>query len=318
MKYYIGYDIGGTKCAVVLGNDEGAILERKEFPTLVERGWRECIKELFETSDKVIGSVGLDKISAFGVSCGGPLDSRTGVIMCPPNLPDWDDLHITEMITERYNKPARLQNDANACAIAEWKYGAGKGYSNMIFLTFGTGMGAGLILDGRLYVGTNDLAGEVGHIRLSEDGPIGFGKAGSFEGFCSGGGIAQLGKREATKLIEKGIYPAFCADGNIDAVTTKAINIAATNGDKVAIELLEQSGRMLGAGLSILIDILNPELIVIGSVFARARQFLEPAAMEIIEREAIALSVQHCKLVPAGLGESIGDIAAITVATGEY
>ena len=132
---------------------------------------------------------------AIGITCGGPLDSKKGLIMSPPNLPKWDKIPITKIIEDNFNVPVFLQNDANACALAEWRFGAGKGTNNMIFLTFGTGLGAGLILDGRLYAGTNNLAGEIGHIRLAKDGPLGYDKKGSFEGFCSGAGIARLAKK---------------------------------------------------------------------------------------------------------------------------
>src|SRR5690606_15592063 len=141
-------------------------------------------------------------LAAIGISCGGPLDSRRGVILSPPNLPGWDRIPVVEVFQQAFKVPVALQNDANAGALAEWLWGAGRGSHNMIFLTFGTGMGAGLILNGQLYSGTNDLAGEVGHIRLAPDGPVGYGKAGSFEGFCSGGGIKQLATDRAKMALK--------------------------------------------------------------------------------------------------------------------
>jgi glucokinase len=147
------------------------------------------IKLLVETLDGLVERLNIKSaIRAIGISCGSPLDSQKGLILSPPNLPNWDCVDIIAPF-KKYQVPVGLQNDANACGLAEWKWGAGKGYQNVIFLTFGTGMGAGLILNGKLYTGTNDMAGEVGHIRLKEDGPIGYGKKGSFEGFCSGGGL---------------------------------------------------------------------------------------------------------------------------------
>lgn len=314
MPYFIGYDIGGTKCAVILGNEKAQVLERIAFDTRPERSWRAVVDELFSVTDALLARN--EDIEAFGISCGGPLDSRRGIIYSPPNLPGWDAVPICDVVTERYHKPCRLQNDANACALAEWKHGAGKGAQNMIFLTFGTGMGAGLILNGSLYVGTNDLAGEVGHIRLEKDGPLGYGKHGSFEGFCSGGGIADMAATRARELSACGIRPAFIKDNG--SITTKDVALAAAAGDKEALKILEKSGKMLGQGLAILIDILNPELIVIGSVYARAREFLHPFAEEIIKREALPLAASVCKIVPAALGEAIGDIAALTVAADRY
>ena len=194
MKYRLlaGVDIGGTKCAVTLGLPESGgivIKDKLRFPTTdVEGTIRDIKSALREVMER--NGLGSEGISAIGISCGGPLDSRTGVIMSPPNLPGWDNIPIVRILSEEFEVPAAVHNDANACALAEWLFGAGKGTRNMVFMTFGTGLGAGLILDGKLYTGTNDNAGELGHIRLEGFGPVGYGKAGSFEGFCSGSGIA--------------------------------------------------------------------------------------------------------------------------------
>lgn len=180
----------------------------------------------------------------------------------------------------------------------------------MIFLTFGTGLGAGLILDGKLYSGTNDNAGEVGHIRLEDDGPEGYNKKGSFEGFCSGGGIAKLGEIYTEKAIKNGIVPSF-AGGKISA---KTIAEAADNGDETAIEIYKVCGEKLGKGLAVLIDILNPERIVIGSIFARSENLLWQYAKEVIDNEALTVSASVCEVVPATFGDKVGDYAAIGVA----
>ena len=192
----LGFDIGGTKCAVITAEWDGktiSILEKKKCETRRNVAPEEIIEELITMADGILDT----KPDAIGISCGGPLDSKRGVIMSPPNLPGWDNVEIVKQIKEHYGVKPVLQNDANACAVAEWKFGAGKGSNNMVFMTFGTGLGAGLILDGKLYCGTNDNAGELGHIRLEKFGPVGYGKIGSFEGFCSGGGIAQLGYQKA-------------------------------------------------------------------------------------------------------------------------
>jgi len=181
VKEYWGLDIGGTKTAFIRGDGEGHILSRQEMTTRSAENWEALLLAL-------LPKVGQPQ--AIGVSCGNPLDSEKGLIISPPNLPGWDNVPITAWLSERYHAPAYLENDANACALAERRFGAGKGCRNMIFLTFGTGFGAGLILDGRLYRGTNVMAGEIGHVRYAQGGPEGYGKAGSYEGFCSGGGTS--------------------------------------------------------------------------------------------------------------------------------
>jgi len=185
----------------------------------------------------------------------------------------------------------------------------------MIFLTFGTGMGAGLILDGRLYAGTNDMAGEVGHVRLAPDGPVGYGKVGSFEGFCSGGGIAHLARTLAEQHLATGDPPAFCPTRDeLPLVTAERVGQAAQQGDPLAQEIFEIVARRLGQGLALLVDILNPERIVIGSIYGRQRALLEPVTLHMLHEEALPIALSVCEIVPAGLGEQIGDLASLSVA----
>ena len=319
MKKFIGIDIGGTKCAATLGESEGenikiAAKERFETPA---RNPQETIKKLFEATDAILKEKNLSAadIAAFGISCGGPLDSKRGIIQNPPNLPAWDNIKICDAFSERYGVPCGLQNDANACALAEWKFGAGRGFDDIAFLTFGTGLGAGLILDGRLYCGANDNAGEIGHIRLGIFGPVGYGKRGSFEGFCSGAGIAKIAKDKVLEQLQMGRRPTICPDADkLDSLNAKIVADAADAGDKLALEIYAESGRMLGLGLSVIIDILNPQRIIIGGIFTRSRNLLWQHAVEVLEREALPSAISACEIVPAELGEFIGDYAALSVA----
>ena len=311
--YILGIDIGGTKCAVVTGEWNGekiTLLKKSVCKTELNISAEEMLLRIFDMAEGILTK----KPDAIGISCGGPLDSSKGVIMSPPNLPGWDNVEIVRLTEERFGAPTKLQNDANACAMAEWKFGAGKGCENIVFMTFGTGLGAGLILDGRLYEGSNGNAGEVGHIRLDADGPIGYGKRGSFEGFCSGGGIARLGIEMAREAQKDGISPAYLKDGDEGSVTAKAIAEAAESGDITAIEVYKKSGKYLGKGLSVIIDILNPERIIIGGVYARSGHLLWESAKEELTREALGESLGCCSVVSAALGEEIGDYAALATA----
>jgi len=312
--YILGFDIGGTKCAVItaeVNDGDIKILEKEKCPTDRSIPPTEMIEKLINLADSII----TQKPESIGISCGGPLDSKKGVIMSPPNLPEWDNVEIVKQIEEHYGCPAHLQNDANACAVAEWKFGAGKGCENVVFMTFGTGLGAGLILDGKLYSGTNDNAGELGHIRLDRFGPVGYGKAGSFEGFCSGNGIAQLGYTLALEKVQRGEYPMYFTPGmTADDINAKTVADAADAGDETAIEVYRTCGEYLGKGLSIVIDLLNPEVIVIGSVFARSHNLLWESTKKVIDKEALNIAAECCRVVPAELGEQIGDYAAIATA----
>ena len=325
--YLIGIDIGGTKCAVILGKaidksdplaEEPVIIDKIKFPTT--KNPMEVIEKLCENTDAIMdrNSIAAVDVACIGINCGGPVDSRNGIILSPPNLIGWDEIHIVEIFEKRFGIKSKLQNDANAGALAEWLYGAGKGCRNMMFITFGTGFGAGLILDGRLYSGTSDMAGEVGHVRLAEHGPVGFGKEGSCEGFCSGGGIVQIARTKVLEKLQMGQEVSFCKTiDEIDNLTAKIIGDAAEAGDELGLEIYKISGIHLGKALSIFIDILNPEVIAIGSIFARSTEILWPHAKKVIEKETLIHSRKVCSVVPAALGEKIGDLEALSIAAYE-
>lgn len=315
-KNILGIDIGGTKCAISYGiyaKEQINIVDKEIFQTTKKN---ETINTLLQKMASMINRYKLDKtqISSIGISCGGPLDSKHGIIMSPPNLLDWKNVPIVEIIEKKFQIKAQLQNDANACALAEWKFGAGRGTSNMIFLTFGTGLGAGIILDGKLYTGTNDNAGEIGHIRLSEFGPVGYGKKGSFEGFCSGGGISQLARDFVYERIQMGQNVSWCDRNKINEITAKQVAEAAYNGDPLALQIYKTSAKFMGRGLSILIDILNPEIIVLGGIYTRNETMMNSTVVEYISKEALTLSAGVCQIKSAELEENIGDYGALSVA----
>lgn len=314
-NYFLGYNIGGTKCSVVLGDDNFNIYEKIEFPTKTERGYEKILDDFKDITYDLFKKYDREKLKKIGISCGGPLDSKKGIIYSPPNLPGWDAVPIVDFFSKEFNVKVEMQNDANASALAEWLMGAGSDTENMVFLTFGTGMGAGLILNGRLYSGTNDLGGEVGHIRMAEVGPVGFGKAGSFEGFCSGSGIAQLAQDIAREKLNNGDSVGFCkSKSKIDTITAKSVFEAAHSGDETALNIVEITATYLGKGLAIIIDTLNPEKIVIGSIYARNEDLFKPHVEAVLNREAIPEAKAVCKIVPASLGEKIGEYAALCVA----
>jgi glucokinase len=314
---WIGVDIGGTKTAVVLCAEPPVIVQRIAFPTLPESGPDRCLTLICQTIHKLIATHHLrpGQIEAIGISCGGPLDRKLGLIQSPPNLPTWNDVPIVRELQDEFRVACRLENDANAGAVAEHRFGAGKGVQNMIFLTMGTGLGAGLIIGGRLFHGSSDMAGEIGHVRMTATGPMGYNKAGSVEGWASGGGIAQ----QATARVE-----AAMANGEVTSLaghlatnrilTAKDVADAARQGDALAQQIVSETGTRLGEALAILVDVLNPELIVMGGIAMRMGEALLVPARAAMEREALPAAAQVCRIVPAALGERIGDIAAACVA----
>lgn len=313
MHRVIGLDVGGTKCAVLTADvgEKIRIHSKIRFETRTDLGFFYAKEHLFAAvRESIAGSDA--PVEAIGVSCGGPLDSRAGVVQSPPNLPGWDDVPIVRMLQDEFGIPAFLQNDANACALVEWKIGAGRGAENMIFLTMGTGMGAGIIAEGRLLRGRSDMAGEVGHIRLAKHGPVGYNKEASFEGFCSGGGIARYAGILRSGWTAAGETVAWAESD--DALTTKALAGYANAGDLHAVRVFEAVGEKLGEAIAILADTLNPEMVVIGSVFMRCENLLSEAMWRAIRREALPHTANVLKVVPARTGEQIGDFAALMVA----
>ena len=269
----LGIDVGGTKCAIIYGikeNDELHIIDKKKFDTTTVD---ETIDRILCETEKMMNLHQLTPTNtkAIGICCGGPLNSETGIVMSPPNLPGWDNIPIV-------------------------------------------GLGAGLILNGKLYTGTNDNAGELGHIRLSDFGPIGYGKKGSFEGFASGGGIAQLSKMYVMEKLQTGQKVEWCTLQELDQLTARKVAEEAAKGDKLAQSIYETSAIYLGKGLSMVIDILNPEVIVIGGIYTRNKNMMEPIMQKIIDQEALSCANRVCKVKPAALGEQIGDYAALSVA----
>ena len=313
MRRIIGLDIGGTKCAVLTADcgEEIRILNKIRFDTRSELGFAYTRERLFEAVRASIAASDRP-VEAIGISCGGPLNSRAGVIQSPPNLPGWDDIPLVQMLEDEFAVPAFLQNDANACALVEWTMGAGRGCENMVFLTMGTGMGAGIIAEGRLLRGRCDMAGEVGHVRLAADGPVGYGKAGSFEGFCSGGGIARLACRMRREWTAAGNAPVWSESD--DALSTRALANYAKNGDAHALKVFEAAGEKLGCALALLADVLNPEIVVIGSVYVRCEALLREPMWRAIRREALPQTADCLRVLPAQTGEQIGDLAALMVA----
>jgi glucokinase len=308
-KAYLGVDVGGTKTAVILSVRPPETLGRIEFATLPDQGPERALQLIVESARSLLAQHGLG-VKAMGVSCGSPLDRVKGIIQAPPNLSTWVDVPIRSFLEEAFDAPCRVENDANAGAVAEHRFGAGVGAGHMVFLTLGTGLGAGIIANGSLYLGANGDAGEIGHVRLSPTGPVGYHKAGSIEGWSSGGGIAQLAARV---LARPGRSSRLHAVAN---VTARDVGLAAQAGDAVARSILHRSGERLGQTLAMLMDVLNPQRIVLGGLAWRMGEPLLAPMRRVMEREALPQTLRACEVVPAALGEKIGDVAAMCVAMG--
>jgi glucokinase len=314
----VGVDIGGTKTAVVLSVEPPAIVRRIAFPTNADEDPMPTLARMIEAIREVLSAEQLVSadLQAIGVSCGSPLDEISGVIQSPPNLPAWKDVPIKNILEDEFKVECFLGNDANAGALAERAFGAARGTQNMVFLTMGTGIGAGLILNGQLYQGASKLAGEIGHVRLSQSGPIGHNKNGTVEGWVSGAGMAREARRIVKMEIALGgsTLLASCLEKDGDALSARDVWNAAQAGDHLARNLVTTTGERLGEAMAILVDVLNPECIVVGGLAVRMGEALLGPARAVVAREALGGSSDVCRIVAAELGEQIGDVAALCVA----
>ena len=318
--HVVGIDIGGTKLATVVADSTGHILSKVRKPTFAERGPEYALQLLSDMVRESIELTGLKQnaISAMGVSCGGPLDTKTGVVYSPPNLPGWDALPLKAKLESEFQIPVTIENDANASALAEYRFGGGRGYDVLLYMTMSTGIGGGIVINGQIYHGANDSAGEVGHQILLPDGPLcGCGKRGCLEALCSGPAIArraqaairkqlETGKTETTELLK-------LTDGCIETVKSEHVLAAARTGDALALQLVDETAYYMGWGIANLVNILNPDIVLLGTIAIAAGDLLLDPIRKTVAKFAMTRPAEAVKIEPAQLGETLGDLAAIAL-----
>jgi glucokinase len=307
----------------VLATREGEILHKVRRPTDAHRGSAFGVARLIEMLHETIactnakGVSGTDQIAGIGVACGSPMDAEQGIILGPPNLQSWNPVPIKEILETEFGLYTRLENDANAGALAEWLFGAGRGYQHVIYLTMGTGIGGGLVLDGRLYRGANGNAGELGHMRVVDVGgpPCGCGKRGCLEAFCSGPSIAR---RTRQALVEapgsawaQQMYETL--NGDLDQVTAEHLFAAARQGDPLALHLVDETAHYMGIALANVIQAFNPEVIVLGTIATAQGDFLLDRVRRVVRAETWPLMSEGVEIAPSPLGSRVGDYGAISV-----
>ena len=318
--HVVGIDIGGTKLATVVADSTGHIFSKVRKPTLAERGPEYALQLLFEMVRETINLAGLEQksISAIGVSCGGPLDTKTGVVYSPPNLPGWDALPLKAQLESEFEIPVTIENDANASALAEYRFGGGRGYNAVLYMTMSTGIGGGIVIDGQIYHGANDSAGEVGHQILLPDGPLcGCGKRGCLEALCSGPAIARRARTAIQEqLAEKNTLATTLlnlADGRIESVKSEHVLAAARTGDVLALQLVDETAYYMGWGIANLVNVLNPDIVLLGTIAIAAGDLLLNPIRKTVSEFAMTRPAEAVKIAPAQLGEALGDLAAIAL-----
>jgi glucokinase len=303
----LGLDAGGTKTACVEGTSDGAILQRIEMPTRAAEPFAATFPAIVNQLRTIRDNANRAgrAIAALSVSVGGPLKIEEGLLLDPPHLPGWHQVPLKACLMEAFpGIPVCIEHDGNAGALAEFYFGVGKGrpeLRHLIFLTFGTGVGGGFIVNGQILRGASDTAGEIGHWRLAEDGPPGFGKRGSWESFASGAGLVEL----AAELFPSRWTPETPIRLVVDAMLRD---------DPDALQVAAVAGKWMGRGLALLIDALNPQIIVLGSLAVALGERILGPARKVIAEEALPQAAAACDLMPCRLGKDIGDVAALMAA----
>lgn len=310
----LGIDIGGTKLAVGVVAPDGRRLAKERAPTSAREGPEAVIRRLVELCRKVVADAGLElgELAAAGVGCGGPLDPRAGIILEPPNLPGWVGIPLVEILRDALSLQVHLDNDANAAALGEYRFGAGRGARNMVYLTLSTGVGAGVILDGRLYQGENGNAAELGHTSVYYQGrPCPCGSRGCLEAYASGTNIAARAK----EAIASGAQSQMSAlAGGIEKVTSETVVEAVRRGDALAIQIWDETMQILGAGIANAINAFNPSKVVLGGGLTGAGDVLFGPVRRIALGRAMRTLARVASVVPAELGPDVGVVGAAAVA----
>jgi glucokinase len=306
----LAIDIGGTKLAAGIVDTEGRILARGEVPTLAAEGLEPVLGRIVGLGRDLLSRPEVADVSVHrvGVGCAGPVDLKAGIVFNPPNLPGWLRVPLIDHLQEALALPAVLENDANAAALGEFRYGAGKGARSIVYLTVSTGIGGGIILEGKIWHGLKDSAGEIGHMTVCPDGPLcGCGNRGCLEAMASGTSIA----RRAREAIAAGRQTGL---SEIPALTSADVVRLALAGDVVAREVWDSAVTYLGIGVAAVITILAPERIVIGGGVTRAGDFLFDSLREHVRQRVKLVPVESVAILPAALGPDVGILGAAAVA----
>lgn len=312
MAKRIGIDVGGTNVKIALVDDNGKIIYSNSVPTYAKMGYeytvnniKQAIKDLMKETNTTTSD-----IEGIGFDFPGQVDCKTGVVKLAPNIPGWVNVPIAQMIEDEFHIPTRIDNDVRCAALGELKFGAGRGCENFICITVGTGIGSGIVINGKVVRGATNAAGELGHIKLQMNGgPIcGCGDTGCLEAFASGPAIVAM----AQEYIKGGKSTKFREMAAVEGgeITPYMVAKAAEEGDPVAKKIFEIVGEYIGIGLTSVINLLNPERVIIGGGVAESGELLLGPIRKTIKERAMVVAGNAVEIVPAQLGNSAGVIGA--------
>ena len=310
-KLVLAVDIGGTKIIAAVVSPGGKIVSRNYCLTMADKGTKAVSDRMLSAVDKAIAQAKLktSELIGIGVAAAGILDTNRGIVTTSPNLPNWRNVPLRDVLADKLGVVTYIINDASAAALGEHRFGAGMGFNSIIYLTVSTGIGGGIIIDGELYVGADGCAGEVGHMTVEADGPrCHCGNFGCLEALASGWAVAKaaikrLNNGEKSSIVE-------LVDGRLENITAEAVAMAARRGDRLAADIVAEAAKYLGIGLANLVNIFNPELIVIGGGLSKMGDMLLKPARKVLKERAFQLPADTVRVVRACLGSDAGIIGA--------
>lgn len=315
-KYRIGLDVGGTNIKIALVDTQGEISYSNSIPTRAEMGYEYTINNMKQAIKDLMQETKIDKNSIEGIGFGfpGQIDYKNGIVRLAPNIPGWVNVPIAQEIEKEFGITTRVDNDVKCATLGELKFGAGKGSENLVCITVGTGIGSGIVINGKLVRGASNAAGEIGHIKLEMHSTniCGCGDTGCFEAMASGPEIVAI----AQDYIRGGKSTKFREMANGGEITPYIVSEAAKQGDAVAKRIFTIMGERLGIGLASVVNLLNPEKIIIGGGVADAGDILFNPIKETIRKRTLSVSGDAVEIVPAQLGNSAGVIGASLLVEG--
>jgi glucokinase len=307
----LGFDIGGTKTMVGVAEESGKVLAMQRFETKGNLGPEQALSRMKEAARRVINEAGVTP-DVIGIGCGGPLDRKSGTLYTVPNLPGWEGICLTREFGDEFGVPAFLENDANAAAMGEHLFGAGKGVDDFVFLIVGTGIGGGIIANGRIYRGFGDNAGEIGHHKIIPEGPLcPCGDRGCLEALASGTSIARIAREQLDQKPETLLWQWISSP---EEVTAELVARAAGQGDSFASSIWQECMYHLGIGVANVVNILNPRLVILGGGVTKAGELLFEPVRRIVRERAMPALAADVEVVPAKNGDLVGLMGAFAVA----
>lgn len=311
--YIIGVDLGGTRYRVAIADTDGIMVSKKSFPTDADKGKDSVISRIVGSVREVSKNYPTENLFAVGIGVPGPVEPWSGIVYSPPNLPGWGEVPIKEHFQNQLKLPVYVGNDANLAALGEHRFGAGAGVSDMVYITVSTGIGGGVIANGKLLLGTHGLAGEIGHMTIDRNGPrCPCGNIGCLEALASGTSIARIARERLESGEQSLIIDLIGQD--LEKVTGEVVVEAARKNDRLAMDVMETAAENLGIGVVNVVHIFNPALVIIGGGVSNAEDLIFQPVIRIVRERVMSRLQEGLAIVPAALGDDAGLFGAIALA----